>query len=363
MVGNSSESTTFVLGAGFSKCADLPLQAEFASLLFADEFDAELDLAITQVIKDFLTNVFGWREGKELPSFEDIFTCIDLSVERNHNLGIKYNPKALRALRRMIIYRIFSVLDRRFSYSEDIEKLLRFFYKPEISQDQCSFVVLNWDIVLEKHLMRLGSSASIDYCCPCYDWNNPTKSEHPGIPVCKMHGSSNWVYCKNCKSLFFDLGTKLSLHTKAGLVKSDFRLFDESFTKKRFYNALGISAKTRECKFCRNMPSPHIATFSYIKSFDTPLYSSIWYKAEKLLSDSNRWVFIGYSFPEADYEIKHLLKIAQIRLSHRKRVKKKKIEVVVLRDESTPKKFEKFFGSKTVELYSNGLSEYVSKVC
>lgn len=361
MVRSPSESTTFVLGAGFSKCADLPLQAEFASLLFSEEFRTDLDQAINQVIKDFLMNVFGWQESKQLPSFEDIFTCIDLSIEKNQNLGIKYSPKALRALRRMIIYRIFSVLDKRFSYSKDIEKLLSSF-KPEMARHQCRFVVLNWDIVLEKHLMRLDPNISIDYCCPCYDWNNPTKSEHTGIPVCKMHGSSNWVYCNNCKTLFFDIGRKLSLHTKAGLVKSDLRHFDETFTKKPFYDALGISAKDRECKFCKNMPSPHIATFSYIKSFDTPIYSSIWNRAEKLLSDSSRWIFIGYSFPEADYEIKHLLKMAQMQLNHLRNTKKKKVEVVIMNDETTRKKFETFFGSETVKIYTNGLFEYVSRI-
>ncbi len=357
-------STTFVLGAGFSKCAELPLQAEFSSLLLSEEFNTDIDQVITQAIKEFLQDVFGWRKGRELPSLEDVFTCIDLSAGKGHHLGIKHTPKVLRAIRRMAIYRIFSVLDRRFSYSEDINKLLRSFCKPVNPESRCSFVVLNWDIVLEKHLMRLTPAVTIDYCCPCYDWNNPnTPPRHVGIPVCKMHGSSNWVYCDNCKSLFFNLNEKLSLCTRAGLVKSDFRLFDEKFTDRQFDATLGISPSERECKFCRNMVSTHIATFSYRKSFRTPAYPSIWYHAEKLLSDSDRWVFIGYSLPEADYELKHLLKAAQLQMSHRKPTRKKRIEVIVREDLSTRHKFERFFGSETIEFYDGGLSEYVSRVC
>jgi len=357
-------STTFVLGAGFSKCADLPLQAEFSSLLLSEEFNTDIDKVITQAMKEFLRDVFDWHEGRELPSFEDIFTCIDLSAGTGHHLGIKYTPKVLRAIRRMAIYRIFSVLDRKFSTSEDINKLLRSFCTSVNPASRCSFVVLNWDIVLEKHLRQLDPAVTIDYCCPCYDWNNPDTPMRPvGIPVCKMHGSSNWVYCDNCKSLFFDLNEKLSFHTKAGLIKSDFRLFDEKFTDRQFDAALEISPEKRECKFCRNMVSSHIATFSYRKSFRTPAYPSIWYHAEKLLSDSDRWVFIGYSLPEADYELKHLLKVAQLRMSHRKSTRKKKIVVVGKGDVSTRHKFERFYGSETIKFYDGGLPEYVSKMC
>ncbi len=356
-------STTFVLGAGFSKCADLPLQNEFSSLLVSEEFNTDIDKAITQAIKEFLQDVFGWREGLELPSLEDVFTCVDLSAGTGHHLGIKYTPKVLRAVRRMAIYRIFSVLDRRFSYSKDIEKVLMSSCKPIDAEYRCSFVVLNWDIVLEKHLMRVNPDVTIDYCCPCYDWDNPhTPPKQAGIPVCKMHGSSNWVYCDNCKSLFFHLSEKLSHRTKAGLIKSDFRLFNEKFTDRQFDAALGISPSERECKFCRNMVSSHIATFSYRKSFRTPAYSSIWYHAEKLLADSDHWVFIGYSLPEADYELKHLLKAAQLRVSHRKPAEKKRIEVIVRGDLSTRNKFERFFGPETIEFYDGGLSEYVSRL-
>ncbi len=362
MVENGSQKTTFILGAGFSKNSGLPVQSEFAKLLFANDLTGDLDQTITKTLREFLNNVFRWNEGNDLPTFEDIFTCIDLSTGKNENLGIKYDPEALRSIQKMIIYRVFSILDRRFSFSEDINKLLRFFVKTNDGASNSSFIVLNWDIVLEKHLMQLGFP-SINYCCHSYDWSNPVDVKQKGIPVCKMHGSSNWVYCKNCKTLFFDLYGKLSLRTKAGLEKSDFRRFDKTYTKKRFYNALELNAQDRECRICKNMPSTHIATFSYKKAFDTRLYSSIWDTAEKLLADSNHWVFIGYSLPEADYELKHLLKLAQLRHAHRKPLKEKKIDVVVMKDEKTKEKFNSFFGKNNVSFYNNGLSEYLQKAC
>lgn len=352
-------STTFVLGAGFSKCAGLPLQSDFPALLLSPKFNGELDLAITDALTGFVRDVFGWKQGANLPSLEDVFTFIDLSAGSGHHLGIKYTPKMLRAIRRMAIYRIFSALDSQFTYSADINKLLNSYLGSQDAAGRTNFIVLNWDIVLEKHLRHKSFNPGIDYCCTCYDWNNPMEEAAAvGVKICKMHGSSNWVYCDNCKSLFFDLDQKLSLHIRAGLVKSDFRLFDESFTDKKFDSALGINSTERQCKFCMNIVSSHIATFSYRKSFRTHAYPSIWYDAERKLADSDHWVFIGYSLPEADYELKHLLKNAQLRISHLQH-QKKRIEVVALGDNSRSR-FERFFGEDTLDFHDKGLSEYVS---
>jgi hypothetical protein len=70
----------------------------------------------------------------------------------------------------------------------------------------------------------------------------------------------------------------------------------------------GYSAKTelnnRKCMICGNEISSHIATFSYRKSFRANSFPNIWKKAEEMLSHADRWVFIGYSLPDADYEFK-----------------------------------------------------------
>lgn len=349
-----------VLGAGFSKCAGLPLQDEFSGLLLSDEFTSDLDRTITKTLKEFLKIAFGWKDGRALPALEDVFTCIDLAAGTGHNLGIpKYTPKMLRAIRRMAIFRIFSVLDRRFSYSPDIEKLVSHFCGGE--GRPAAFVVLNWDIVLEKHIRHALPRAQVDYRCHCFDWGTREAATlGRGIAICKIHGSSNWAYCENCKALFYDLEQKLPLRIRAGLMKADFRLVNEKFTDRKFDMALGVSPAERNCRFCRFPVSSHIATFSYRKSFRTHAYPSVWYHAERLLSESTRWVFVGYSLPEADFELKHLLKSASLRMQHRRTKAKKVIEVVVRNDLRTQEKYEKFFGAEEITCFQGGLAEYVS---
>lgn len=355
-------ATTFILGAGFSKCSGLPIQSEFSSLLLADEFSSGLDLAITRIIKRFVKDVFGWREGHPLPALEDIFTCVDLSAGTGHHLGIKYTPKLLRAIRRMAIYRIFSVLDRRSHISKDITSLLQHATRRGHVAPP-AFVVLNWDIVLEKHLQELSRPISIDYACDAADWNGLDRKSGKGrkplkVPICKMHGSSNWVYCENCSALYFDVSTKLSLRSKVGLIKSDFRLFDQSLADRKFDQMLGILPVDRQCRRCKNMVSSHIATFSYRKSFRTHAYSAIWHRAGEILADSDHWVFIGYSLPKADFELKHLLKSAQLRFAHLPNEAAKQIDVVVLGD-AARQEYENYFGPGKFQYFSGGLKEYV----
>lgn len=99
-------------------------------------------------------------------------------------------------------------------------------------------------------------------------------------------------------------------------------------------------------------------TLSFRKSFRTHAYTSIWFRAEQILSDADRWVFIGYSLPKADYELKHLMKVAQLRTAHMNANRKRRIDVVV-KGEGARCDYEGFFGRDSFTYFSDGLEEYV----
>lgn len=352
---DSKKKIAFILGAGFSKCAELPIQAEFSPLLTSADFDTPFDREITRIISNFMQDVFGWKEEREIPSLEDVFTFIDLSVGNGHYLGCAYTPGMLQAIRRMLIYRIFQILDQQFRICQEISDLLDHY-----QHHDCSFVVMNWDIVLEKHLLEQNPSAYINYITPSYDWHNQ-RSGNPGhgIKVCKIHGSSNWLYCENCKTIFYQLDQKLSLHKKVGLVKEDFRLFNESFAAQHFGENSSEDRDDNSCRHCHNILRSHIATFSYRKSFRTSAYPAIWHEAENLLAEAEKWVFIGYSLPEADFELKHLIKSAQLRNPD---AQQKEIEAILYQDEHGEDKFKRFFGEENVQIYGKGLDDYIKNM-
>lgn len=360
----SNHPVVLILGAGFSKCAGLPLQSEFSPLLLSSDFATEIDVAITNALTTFLKDVFGWCAGSRLPDLEDIFTCIDLAAGSGHHLGIQYTPKKLRAIRRMAIHRIFSVLDLHFSHSDDIDTLLGRIWR--VPSSRPAFVVLNWDIVLEKHLMRMHPQPKVTYCCRSYDWHSPqtdneTQPASNLVPICKMHGSGNWVYCDNCDALFYDLNEKLPLKALVDLIKADFRLFDESFTDQVFDRAFDIASEGRRCAHCNYTVSSHIATFSYRKSFRTHAYASIWNRAAEILAAADRWIFIGYSLPKPDFELKHLLKTAQLRFAHQRKGGRKLQIDVVAKTNASESSYEGLFGKGTFRFFDGGLVEYLHR--
>ena len=352
-----SATTAVILGAGFSSGAKLPLQSEFSSLLLSDEFDTPIDQTISRAIREFLASAFYWKDGQPLPSLEDLFTMIDLSAATGHNLGRKLTPKLLRAIRRMLIHRVFSIIDRRFARAPEIDDFLRGL---SLTQEPVNthFISLNWDIVLERHLEYYDPEIKVDYCIQALPWMNHEVESGLTVSIAKVHGSSNWVYCDNCRALFYDRYSKLSLVIRAGLVKSDFRLFDETIHGKNFATAIGVPASQRACRLCSTAVSPHIATFSYRKSFRTHAFASSWLAAEQILTQATKWIFVGYSLPEADYEFKHLLKTAQLKFAKGK-VPKKKIDVVLLNDGNAEIKYRSFFGTQYLNIFQNGLADYV----
>lgn len=345
-----------ILGAGFSRCAGLPTQKEFPDYLISDMLSSTpLHEAITRSIRQFLGEVFCWREGTLMPSLEDYFTCIDLSANSGHHLGIQYTPKRLRAIRRMTIHRIFQILDSNYQRSDTIDCFL----SGMLQGDSPSFVVTNWDIVLERGLQYQGTSNRINYGFECIDWTTgQNKNLNIGdIIISKLHGSSNWVYCENCQKIYYNLDEKLALHKMIGLIKADFRLFSEKFTDRSFDEALGVDPKARKCLQCNNMLSTHIATFSFRKSYRTFAYPAIWHNAYAALSKSNKWIFVGYSLPDADFEFKHLLKTAELALRHRQKKIPLEIIVILKSDQSAESRFRAFFGDRIQKVVQEGLDK------
>jgi len=354
-----AQTTKFavILGAGFSKCADLPLAKDVSKLIFSDKFDKPLDKSITAAIDEFLKNTFYWEHGDPIPLLEDIFTMIDLSANSGHNLGRKFTPKLLRAIRQFLIYRIFQILDQNYQHSTSIQMFLEDRLQL-LQKSRIGFVVLNWDIVLERHLESYPE-IGIDYCVDASPWDGGTDHSSIKAKIAKVHGSSNWVYCDNCHSLFYDRHHKLPLKIKAGLVKADLRLFDESFTGRPYRMNMENSSRDRNCRRCRCAVGPHIATFSYKKSFRTHAFVNSWLAAEKILSDASKWIFVGYSLPAADYEFKHLLKMCQLRFAKGK-IPTKQIEVILCDDRKAEENYKALFGNYNISFSQEGLEHYKS---
>lgn len=347
----SKVKTAYILGAGFSYNAGIPIQAEFFHALrgkYVHKASLQsTDIFAINAIKAYSSDVFG-----NDPELEDVFTCLDLSANTGHHLGKYYSPARLRSLRRVLISRIIKTVSSKYQK----KKLLKQFFDV-IDPHSSAFISLNWDSVIERELIRKGHKEG-DFYYGCdeihYYGNAATSSSNKRINICKVHGSTNWLYCDNCRLLHI-----VPVEEESEIPLQVLKAKDITNLSKDKTNYVLQEYKNSDkfkCQTCQTVLGMRIATFSYRKVLDSPILTKSWFLAEKLLSAADKWVFIGYSLPAADFEFKYMLKRIEQASG-----KQKKIEVITMANGDAA--YKKFFnGLKASDIYSNGLEQYVAAI-
>jgi hypothetical protein len=354
--------TVFVIGAGFSHRAGIPLQSEILSAV------RSLDLRVPPLdiqakyfdsyalVQEFMNHFF---ELVENPTLEDVFTFLDDAIlRRQHCLGFKW--KDLAEVHSAFLQLIaVSFLDRQARISHSDWKIYRDItaaMRVQVNASPPSVVLsLNWDCVVERALaLALHSEDKMGIrCCPASTslggideieaWR-PNKS--PELSVLKLHGSIDWFLCPECGRLF----------TGSAVDESDLCRY----------------AISMECPYCgpsllsRFKPTllPLIVSPTYLKGIDQPRLSLIWHWAHLALRTARRVVFVGYSLPGSDFALRNLLK---------RSIGSQTVIEVVLRDiddyrSNTPRelrftfpveRYRQFFGeSRNVTFHLAGLESY-----
>jgi len=254
------------------------------------------------------------------------------------------------------VCRIIRMLDQKYekgrtSKGLEWKKLEDFFER--IQPQHVGFISMNWDTVIERKLAATKDPPPLfDYCCDALHAGIPEPPELPefgpmekyfkeiekgqvillapverkrlytSTPIVKIHGSINWLYCDNCRQLFWVPPSESKTIANQIIRSHDFSRIIALLPNKR--NLLeGVMGRQRRYPEVRCICSEkvalgtRIATFSYRKALDLPLFQKSWLAAEELLRLATRWVFIGYSLPPADYEFKYLLKRTQLSLAKR----------------------------------------------
>lgn len=216
---------------------------------------------------------------------------------------------------------------------------------------------MNWDTALEQRLTTLRPHVAFSYgphvrpavFSPTgniiYE-KNPGK--RPKMQIIKIHGSTNWLYCENCRRVFWFPPHDSEKIADQLLSKHEWAEIDKHFKTR---------AQHWVCTRCQQVTlGTRIATFSYRKALDFPMFQNSWSHAEDILRTARVWAFIGYSLPAADFEFKYLLK--RIQLS-----RKIKPELILVTGgegaNRTYKNYQKFLGRrlrKGQNVYLRGLS-------
>ncbi len=369
-------------------------------MLAAREFASGPSRMIVDFLSEFAFDAFGVPRkagARRWPELEDIFTCVDLSANSGHHLGGTFSPAGLRTVRRALLSRMIRMLNQRYRSGrkrKDSEwrALDRFF--DHIASIRVGFISMNWDTVIERKLSLSRNRLLVDYCCDAVEANIPDpldeddfkslkeyqKALQKGqvlnvgtrsadveerIPVVKMHGSTNWLYCDNCRQVFW-VHPDQSDRIATQLIRSDDVTRIADFLQQRGKEASETIAKLRlrsqlYCTCSAGVAlSTRIATFSYEKALEFPMFQKSWLAAQALLRSAQRWVFVGYSLPTADYEFKYLLKHTQLS-------RKAQPEIIVVSGGSassvsyTHNNYRKLFGSGVSKYFRSGLDDVAIK--
>jgi hypothetical protein len=315
----SKGKSVFIVGAGFSHYAGMPLQHDFTDALLSGRGSASGNSGkIVQHVRRFVNRVFDHKtsaDAKYFPELEDIFTCIDLSANTGHNLGSGFSASDLRTIRRGLIYRIITMLRERYREARNRkdtnwQTLVKFFQR--LNPAAVGFVATNWDTVVEDMLTEAHGIRHFGYGCNAICGSLRTAHKEiketavvgRKVPIIKMHGSVNWLYCDNCRRLFWMQPDETYKVAGQLLSAEDWKRIDP---------ASHHSNDRWHCGRCgADSLGTRFATFSYRKALDFPMFQKSWFSAERLLRTAKNWIFIGYSLPAADFEFKYLLKRVQL---------------------------------------------------
>lgn len=200
----------FLLGAGCSKCAGLPLTAQLTSEALASP---ALDAPSKEILSAIETNFAGATYPNiedYLSELVDLLAIADRRSARNAakeaiELGGKtYTAAALRDATEQIKRAIAKVIDKDTVSIETHWNFVKAVHRPvrpgkSASNQRVDYLVLNYDTLIEDALALQRAPFADGLEGGATGWWNPDTFSRDGLSarVLKLHGSINWCQFSN----------------------------------------------------------------------------------------------------------------------------------------------------------------------
>ena len=357
--------TVYILGAGFSIDAGAPLQSNIVEDIFKLHTTKNYLFKEGQIeeFKNFLTDTLYIQEElhSKIP-LEDVFTPLDRCLADNMSFR-DLNVDEIKKKRELIYHLIgITLKDKLENVNKGyVDKFAKYLFelcklrkdKNYQNIDSVSVISTNWDILLDNSIKEIiGESeenAVVDYCCYISSHNPFDDTVKPGLEILgqggfnikllKLHGSYNWLQCPKCLRVYVEFNDKIAVNQYEN--KDTCRHCDKNFKKQKSHTLTS------------NLIMP-----TFLKDFSNPQYKLIWQNAGIELAEATKIVFIGYSLPQADFEMRQLLS-RMIR-------EDAEIEVVTKGPESKPstkelkERYIVFFGKRKPKFFYDGVTHFIN---
>jgi hypothetical protein len=290
---------------------------------------------------------FLFKEREHPPIDNQIWNLLDYIIQQGRSACKAYNLEEIVELRRCLLNLVIREFQKSLE-SSGSELYKKFIEK--ISRDS-AFISTNYDILIDSAFFR---SIGINYGAKVREsvageygderglnranrYPLPEKINIGQIPLLKIHGSLNWLYCPKCDEVDMTID-KGAIRTLSG----DYYCHNEYCT----------------CKY-----EPLLITPTMFKNYENRFIKEVWNHAEKELIAAENLVFIGYALKDEDYQIRCLLMKALLN----KGEVYEKITVVDydgnnetqrrLLEDNVKKKYEELY--REVDFSTTGFEKYV----
>lgn len=280
-------------------------------------------------------------------NLEDIFTSFDKSVtsrEHLHEYTYTQMDEIRYSIMRLFIY-YFSKSVQEHSFEQDDYRNFFRFIKLRRTLIPTTLITTNWDTLIEEYCSRYNIKYSYGFQSPYTSADIQKQVDESDILLLKIHGSANWLKCLHCGSI-------------------------SVFEKSRAAESLFEDGKQEKCALCGKGEAftaqslqPEIITPTMLKSFSSRIYSNLWGAASKEIRAATHIIFIGYSFPIADFDFRYMLqknvsRNAKIDVILYKNDDPSQTDRDSLRDLLPEKRYKDAFPKNDMDFFYDGFKEY-----
>ena len=342
----SFRKNVFVLGAGFSADAGAPVMREFFAQArnLRDDPSSGLNTTDREIFERVINYRFGLNQALakvfvDLDNIEKLFGFLEMDLQLRSSTDQKLKHDMPYFIARTLEAGMTKQLSpecgvvaegsdgRRWDFRFAKNRYAFFLgmvsglWNPKKRNSDSSIdsvITFNYDLVIEREMPDLGIA-------PEYGLGVGCSTEFPGatlrLNLLKMHGSSNWLICSDCKDRIY---IRSPLKAKVWLIANEI------------------------CPRCNQVSMvPYIIPPTWNKGIEGGFVHPVWERALQELTTAGRLFIVGYSFPETDQFFEYMLGLA---LSTNKAL----TEIYVVNSsEKVQEKFKEFFNphfhSRTVQ--------------
>jgi len=149
-------------------------------------------------------------------------------------------------------------------------------------------VTMNYDINIDRCALNMvapvAGKIDLDYGFELADYRFSAGFRRPGnraILLLRLHGSVNWLRCLACQAVFTTVTNQATIKER------------------------------KDCPCCESHSLDRILVHpSYLRSYEDPILQLTWGRFQEELVSADRWIFVGYSLPDADIHLRDSLRHA-----------------------------------------------------